>query len=318
MRVDVTHGVTVVRVLRRSTWRLVGTFILLAAIGCVGSTEVSATLPWDTTLPPLDAPALPGRPSHYKGLALALTDNGAPAVQPVRGIVGVVCVGMSNAAEECEAFRAAVEGRWATERHAAVRVVNCAVGSHAIERWIDTSFDATLWDACKTQRLPAAGVAEDQVLVLYHKAANQFTTAGGTVLPPYPHPDGDFERLRRNLSTFADRVPREFPSVRAVYTTSRSYGGFSPTPARGEPLSYEEGHALNLWLAEHPMVDGVWYGWGPYIWAPECHTGITNGSRVCYVREDYVTDGVHPSPTGEEKVARMLHARLLREAWYRP
>ncbi|MEJ2370542.1 MAG: hypothetical protein P8Y07_06810 [Gemmatimonadales bacterium] len=36
-----------------------------------------------------------------------------------------------------------------------------------------------------------------------------------------------------------------------------TYGGFAASITRGEPLSYEEGHALNTWLAEVPGADGL-------------------------------------------------------------
>ncbi len=257
-------------------------------------------------------------PGTYKGLWLRLVDNGAPTVTAVDGIIGVVCVGMSNANQECTEYISRVATQYAAAIAPAVRVVNCAVGGHAIERWNDPAFDDTLWDDCVSRRLPAAGVRLDQVRVLYHKAANQFTTAaGGSPLPAYPASGSDYENFLRNLGTFAGRVKSKFPAVQAVYTTSRSYGGYADTHSRGEPLSYEEGHALNRWLHDHSRVDGVWYGWGPYIWAPSCQSGVTNGSGVCYDRADYVEDGVHPSALGRAKVSAMIHARLLREAWYR-
>ena len=168
------------------------------------------------------------------------------------------------------------------------------------------------------RRLGEGGGRADQVRVLYHKAANQFTTgAGGTALPTYPDPSSDYQAFLVNLTALAARARTKLPSVQAVYTSSRSYGGFSANPGRSEPLSYEEGHALNTWLAGHPAVDGAWYGWGPYLWALDCASGVTNASDVCYVRGDYVEDGVHPSDTGRAKVARLIHERLLREAWYR-
>jgi hypothetical protein len=256
-------------------------------------------------------------PGTYKGLWLRLTSSAAPAVTPVDGIIGVVCIGMSNANQECADFITRRNGEYAAEINPAVRVVNCAVGGHAIERWIDPAFDATLWDACVSNRLPAAGVRLDQVRVLYHKAANQFTTAGGDALPAYPSAGSDYENFRANLALFAVRVGGKFPAVEAVYSASRSYGGFAGSAGRGEPLSYEEGHALNTWLRDNPSVQGVWYGWGPYLWAPSCETGITNGGGVCYDRQDYVADGVHPSASGQAKVSALIHARWLREAWYR-
>jgi hypothetical protein len=75
----------------------------------------------------------------------------------------------------------------------------------------------------------------------------------------------------------------------------------------GEPLSYEEGHALNRWLGANASVDGVWYGWGGYLWAPACSSGVTNAD-ICYVREDHANDRVHPSATGQGKVSAILRA----------
>lgn len=260
----------------------------------------------------------PSTPGTYKGLPLRLVDNGAPTVSQVDGIIGLVCVGMSNGNRECTDFQNRVRTEFAGQVNSAVRVVNCAVGGHAIELWNDPAYDADLWDACISQRLPQAGVRLDQVRVIWHKAADQFTTAaGGGALPTYPAAGSDYEAFRNNLTTFASRVHSKFPAVQAVYTSSRSYGGFANSISRGEPLSYEEGHALNEWLRTHSQVDGVWYGWGGYLWAPACSTGVTNASGVCYDRADFVDDGVHPSALGEAKISHILHDRFRQDAWYR-
>jgi len=257
-------------------------------------------------------------PGTYKGLPLRLVDNGEPTVTAVDGLLGIVCVGMSNSNQECTAFIDGLQEGWSAEVNPQVKVANCAVGGHAIEKWVDPAFDATLWDDCVARKLGQAGIRPAQVRVIYHKAADQFTTgAGGTALPTYPDPAADYFAFRGHLSTFAARVSVKFPSAQAVYTSSRSYGGFANSPGRGEPLSYEEGHALNGWLAENPSVGGVWYGWGPYLWAPSCDTGVTNASGTCYVRTDYVADGVHPSDAGRAKIAALIHERLMREPWYR-
>jgi hypothetical protein len=256
-------------------------------------------------------------PGTYKGLWLRLSANDEPVITPIDEVIGLVCVGMSNASQECGEFATQVRGAWAAEVNPRVRVANCAVGGHAIERWIDFAFDDRLWDACVNLRLPQAGIRPDQVRVLYHKAANQFTVGqNNTPLPLFPAAGSDYARFLDNLGRFAARVPVMFASVQAVYTSSRSYGGYAGNAARGEPLSYEEGHALNRWLRDNRSVAGVWYGWGPYIWAPDCGAG-TNGSGMCYVRGDYVADGVHPSPAGQLKIARAIHERFLTHAWYR-
>lgn len=256
-------------------------------------------------------------PSSYKGLPLRLTDNGEPDVEMGSGVIGVVCIGMSNAAQECDRYILATQTVFAGEVNPDVRIVNCALASHAIERWNDPEYDSALWTRC-VGLISAAGLTPSDIHVVLHKAANQYTLGPNQeVLPLYPDPSSDYFSFRRNLSTFAERVTSFFPELRAVYTTSRSYGGFSDRADRGEPLSYEEGHALNQWLLENGSVNGVWFGWGPYIWAPECITGFKNGLGYCYDRQDYSQDAIHPTSLGEVKVAKMWHARLSNHAWYK-
>lgn len=298
--------------------------VTLCAAACTSadnSTAPSTTAAEDVTTPfPIDAAASSTRPVSYKGLPLTLTTQPAPSITPVDGVIGVVCIGMSNANQECGRLLAAIGsgGPWAAEVSPAVRLVNCAVGSHAIERWIDPAFDATLWDVCLGPKLAARGVRRDQVRVILHKAANQYGLgAGGAALPHFPAASSNFAAFERNLTAFAARVRPAFPNVQAVYTSSRSYGGFTSRPDRGEPQAYEEGHALNRWLAANPRVDGVWYGWWAYLWAPECTTSVRNGGGVCYERADFVDDAVHPSASGQIKIARLMHDRLRQEAWYR-
>jgi len=238
-------------------------------------------------------------------------------VTPVNGVIGVVCIGMSNANAECQRFLRNVDQAAFPGVSSAVRVVNCAVNGFAIERWNDPAWDPQSWDACINQRLAERGVTPDQVRVIWHKAADIDVIVNGALLPPYPDPDSDYFNFYDNLTTFAGRVSQKFPSVQAIYTSSRSYAGFSTVPERGEPLSYEQGHALNRWLDDFPNLNGVWYGWGPYVWAPDCASGTTNGGGICYVRADFMDDGYHPSTTAMDKISGLLDARFRQHAWYR-
>jgi hypothetical protein len=126
-----------------------------------------------------------------------------------------------------------------------------------------------------------------------------------------PDSASDYFRFQQDLTQFADVLRRRMPSVQAVYVSRRSYGGFAESPGRGEPLSYEEGHALNQWLAAGGVSGDMWFGWGPYLWAPNCASGRTNGSGVCYDRTDYQADGVHPAAGALEKMPRVLQTANL-------
>ncbi|MEX0685830.1 MAG: T9SS type A sorting domain-containing protein [Balneolales bacterium] len=256
-------------------------------------------------------------PLTYKGLDLALTDTGIPAISDSDGIIGMVCIGMSNSAQECDRYIQALSNEFSNEVSQQIHVINCARGGHAIEKWNDPEFDSVLWEDC-AENISNSDLTLSQIRVVLHKAANQFT--GGPnrqPLPFYPDPASDYFNFQENLSVFSDRVTDFFPDLQAVFTTSRSYGGFSDNPRRGEPLSYEEGHALNQWLLENGSVKEVWFGWGPYIWAPSCYSGINNGLGYCYERDDYVNDGVHPSDSGRFKIAQMWHLKLSEYDWYR-
>lgn len=305
--------------LRRS-WCAV---LLLLCAACGSSNEPSgpgnSPTPGGNTTTPYPIARAQGAtnaPLTYHGLPLSQANNGEPTVAAIDGVIGVVCVGMSNARQECEAFRRRVATEWSAAVAPQVRVVNCAVGGHAIERWISPVYDVVLWQDCIDRVLPAAGVRLDQVRVIHHKAANQNTTENGAVVPTMPAANSDMARLQQHLDAFADRVPLWFPNVQAVYTTTRSYGGYAP-PNRGEPLSYESGHGVNAWLSRNRSRGSVWYGWGAYLWAPDCATGITAAGGLCYVRSDFVADGVHPSDAGETKTSTRMHERFMQHAWYR-
>lgn len=255
-------------------------------------------------------------PGKYKGLWLRLVDNGPVTVTPVDGVIGVVCLGFSNARQECGDFIARINSHWIGDVSYDVRVMNCGRQGHAIEHWISADYDH-LWQECR-DGLWLVGLRPNQIRVVYHKAANGVTTfADGSVLPEYPDAGSDYEVFYENLTSFSVRVPLFFPTVQAVYTSSRSYGGFAQEPGRAEPLSYEEGHALNSWLRDNPSLDGLWHGWGAYLWARPCPTGETNGGGVCYQRRDFQEDGVALTGTGAGKISFLMHFRLMREDWYR-
>jgi hypothetical protein len=257
-------------------------------------------------------------PGKYKGLWLRLVDNGAPTVSADDDRIGVVCIGMTDPATECGDFIARINSHWIGEVSDDVVVMSCGRPGAGIEDWINPENDWNLWGACLNVLLPYLGVGRDQVRVVYHTAANRSTTReDGSPLPTYPHPESNYEALQGNLDAFAARLTSFFPNVQAVYTSSRGYGGFGRVSGGGEPSSYEEGHAVNSWLSRNPLVDGVWYGWGAYLWAPPCPTDVLNGGGICYSVTDFDEGGLQALPSGRGKVSWLIHHRLLLEDWYR-
>jgi len=52
--------------------------------------------------------------------------------------------------------------------------------------------------------------------------------------------------------------------------TSPSASAASCARRAASPTARSVGHALNTWLRQNDEVDGACYGWGPYLWAPDC------------------------------------------------
>ena len=126
----------------------------------------------------------------------------------------------------------------------------------------------------------------------------------------------DLMAKRGRIVVMAGRQAQPTFPVGPFYVKDLSLCGFAMFNA-----SQEEQRAcaedINRWLAENRTVEGVWYGWGAYLWAPACTDGIANAAGICYVRSDFVEDGVHPSASGRAKIAQAMHERLLAHRWYR-
>ena len=223
----------------------------------------------------------------------------------------LVCVGMSNAHQECGDFKQKVEGVLRDELNPSFRVVNCAVGGHALERWNNASYDDVLWGACK-QQLSALGVSSADEVHVWHKAATQFVRDENNELLSVDEAKKDFYR---ELTVFSYRLAEEMPFVEVVHVSGRSYGGFATRPDRGEPLAKETNEVVRRWVADHPEVRGVAYVQGPYLWAQEC-SQEQESNTLCYTRTDYQQDGIHPATGARNKISRVLHEYFSAFNWY--
>ncbi|MFK7848303.1 MAG: T9SS type A sorting domain-containing protein [Rhodothermales bacterium] len=249
----------------------------------------------------------------YYGLHGGLVDNGVPTVTPTNGKIVIIAISMSNGFQEFNQYINLYENN--PDIDGQIELINCAVGGSAIERWTEQNSD--LWAGCKSKVTKKYSL--DQVKVVWAKNADQFTEHGLTL----PDPQADYYDLANNIGLLMQRIHAEFPSVQAVFNSSRIWGGYvagEKQAARGEPISYEGGFATNTAIerfqnGEIPNAP-PWIGWGPYIWA---NATTPNSSGIFWTLNDFQDGGVnqHPSEAGATKVADALHEFFMEFDWYR-
>ncbi len=224
------------------------------------------------------------------------------------GKIVLLSIGMSNTTQEYSTFRTMANGDPLKSQK--VVIVDGAQGGMSADRIYDlnTSTAQQFWQTV-AQRLTTAGVTAKQVQAVWLKQAD------ADPLLTFP---ADAQQLKSELVAIAQILKQNYPNLRAIYLSSRIYGGYADSqPTRGEPVSYQTGFAVK-WLIEDQIngsadlnfdarlgeVKAPWLAWGPYIWAD----GTTPRSDgLFYVCSDYQSDGVHPAPNGaREKVASRL------------
>ncbi|MGH8471071.1 MAG: hypothetical protein ACREVJ_01090 [Gammaproteobacteria bacterium] len=148
-----------------------------------------------------------------------------------------------------------------------------------------------------------------QVAVAWVKQANAYPTG------QFP---ADAQRLQGDLTAIAQILTDRFPNIHLAYFSSRIYAGYSTTDKNPEPYAYQSGFAVK-WLVEEQIngsaalnfdpqlgvVEAPWLAWGPYLWAD----GLTpRNDGLIWACSDFDGDRLHPSASGEQKVAEMLLA----------
>ena len=259
---------------------------------------------------PLD---MMGPNDTYYGLKGGLVDNGVPTVEAANDKIIIIAISMSNGFQEFSRFTELYEGH--PDVSDQIVLINCAVGGSALESWLS---EQTLWERCKDDI--TQNYSLDQVKVVWAKDANQDTADGITL----PEANADYYDLINNIGALSQKIGEEFPSVQAIFHSSRIYGGYvedRKQAAGGEPISYEGGFAINAviekWQAGQ-LPGAPWIGWGPYIWANG--TMMANASGILWSTADYQGtngDNQHPSEAGAKKVADALHAFFMQFDWYR-
>ena len=243
----------------------------------------------------------PGKRYLQRGL------TAANRVRPIRGRVGFVGIGMSNAMEEFRGF-------------ARTAALDPALNPNLV--FVEGAGGG--WDAVRISkpksrywgdldaRLRKARVQRGQVQVVWLKQA----IAGEDRRFPQ-----DARALQTNLRAIVRILTGRFPNLRLVYVSSRTYGGYAITHLNPEPFAYESGFAAK-WLVRDGIqgrLGRVWVGWGPYLW-----TDGLQGRRdgLTWACEDVLEDGTHPSQSGVRKVARLMldffSADATSKNWFTP
>lgn len=227
-------------------------------------------------------------PKAYLNTGLAR----AKSVKPIGGKVVLLSIGMSNTTQEFSAFKRIADAD--PRKSPTLTIVDGAQGGQDAE--IIKSPTARFWTVVD-QRLTLAGATASQVQVVWLKQAIARESN------PFP---ADAKRLKTDLAAILDNLRARFPNLKLIYLSSRTYGGYASTALNPEPFAYDSGFAVK-WLVLDRIagkLKGPWVAWGPYLW--------TNGEKgrkdglVWTCADTRPSDGTHPSPSGQQKVAQLL------------
>jgi hypothetical protein len=256
-----------------------------------------------------------GRYHDYRGGLYANGKNVPPAgylktglaraksVKPIAGKIVLLSIGMSNTTQEFSAFKRIADAD--ARKNPALTIVDGAQGGQDAEIVKDPN--ARFWSGVD-QRLAAAGTTAAQVQAVWLKQAI------ARERNPFP---ADAKRLKADLAAIVAILRGKYPNLKLVYVSSRTYAGYASTALNPEPFAYDSGFAVK-WLVLDRIAGktkGPWVGWGPYLW--------TNGERgrkdgFVWTCADTRTDGTHPSPSGQQKVAQLLLSFFTTNATARP
>ena len=239
------------------------------------------------------------RPKNHEAAGVAL----AKSIVPLDGKIVLLSIGMSNTTQEFSVFKRLADAD--KEKNPDLTIVDGAQGGMTAARIKDTT-SSQYWTVID-RRLKTAGVTREQVQAAWIKEADAGPTQG---FPKYA------QTLRDELRLIVQLMHARFPNLKVVYLSSRTYGGYATTPLNPEPYAYESGFSVK-WLIEEQIagekelnfdpkkgdVKAPWLSWGPYLWA----NGTTkNADGLSYEESDFGTDGTHPAPSGQKKVAEQL------------
>jgi hypothetical protein len=247
---------------------------------------------------------IPSRVHHEAGL------RAAASVRPINGSIVLMSIGMSNAHHEWEAFLRMVGRRQGSAwTRGSIRMINGAFGGASADVW--DGRDARAYDRLRDRELAPQGVTEADVQVVWLKLTHQGARRS------LPDPQADMFELAERCGRVITALESRYPNLRQVFLSSRSYGGYRGRGGKAEPFAYEGGFAMRACILAREGKTDPWVGWGPYLWAK----GPTpRADGFAWQRQDFTADALHPSDSGEAKVAELIAKFFQTSAytsWYR-
>ena len=222
-----------------------------------------------------------------------LDAEGQPAAD---GRVVLVSISMSNATQEFSVFKTLADAD--PRKSPSLTVVDCAQGGQAMAEWVPP--EGRPWQEALA-RLARTGVSPAQVQVAWVKLANKGPSGSMT---------DHLAKLEADTTAVLRNARDHFPNLRVVYLGSRIWAGNATGNLNPEPYAYETAFAARHLILQQPAAKGAANDpgpvllWGPYLWAEGEKGRQLDDLR--YLPTDFAADGVHPSTSGREKVARQL------------
>ena len=224
-------------------------------------------------------------------------------VDEVNGKIVWLSVGMSNTGQATTGFFEVMANY--PDKNPQLELVNGAFGGVEINQ-MTLRPNIGYWTNIAEQRLQPRGLTPAQVQIVWFKQAE----AGPT--------NTDFEgyttELTAKYATAMRFLKMNYPNLKLVYLSPRTYAGYANTRLNPEPFAWYTGWTIKFLIedqiTENPELRFVgnnapvaWLSWGPYLWA----NGETpNSNGLFFLPSDFGTDGTHPSRGGVEKIGREM------------
>lgn len=231
-------------------------------------------------------------------IRLDKTGNPSPA-----GKIVLVSVGMSNTLIETNGLISLAKSDPSLDP--SLVIVNGAEGGEDAHSIVTNP--GPYWTYVDNQ-LANSSVTTQQVQVAWLKEADASPTGSQIQYA---------QTLSGQLITILQMMLQNFPNLKLVYLSSRTYAGYASSTLNPEPYAYTSGFSVKWTIqaqlngtssmnfnASQGSVVVPWVAWGPYLWANGL---VPRSDGLTWVCSDFQSDGTHPSiPQGQMKVGNML------------